>query len=451
MNASRSGRGKAAGLLLVLGAGALPATGCSADTSAERGAREPLVRDSAGVRTVVNFEPRWGPGEEWRISEEPVLRIGMVDGAEEYLFDRIRGVTRLSDGTIVVLNAGDSQLRYFAPDGRHLRSVGRSGQGPGEMISPRWIDRLEGDTVQVTHTYGRVRYAPDGTLVGDDRLRWDRIHTVSRLAAFEGSAGFLMESCELPTPLFLGDKVLLCGSTYTDVRFLPDRPGLHHRRALVARSDWALESLDTIGIFARSDLIRYSAGGRLQTAALGPPYGPRGRMQVSGSPPRLIYTDLRSYRIELHSFDGSGRVLAIEREGALRAPTEFELESFDRAFQASSLFGRVLREQGNPASYRGEVTPVDSLSILIGAPFLDDLGAVWALVYPPGEDGSFGIDPGDPERVHDIFDAEGFYLGQIILQRGIVMHEIGADYLLGVTRDDLGVEYVVKHRLEGRE
>src|SRR5688572_12148852 len=93
--------------------------------------REAEITDSAGIRRVLNYEKGWGAGEEWTVSAEPVLRIGLLDGPREFLFDRIAGVTRLSDGTIVVLNAGDGQLRFFSRDGSHLRSVGGIGGGPG--------------------------------------------------------------------------------------------------------------------------------------------------------------------------------------------------------------------------------------------------------------------------------------------------------------------------------
>ncbi|MEX2283758.1 MAG: hypothetical protein WEE89_14830 [Gemmatimonadota bacterium] len=151
----------------------------------------------------------------------------MLEGNLDYLFDKIKGVTRLADGTIVVLNSGDGQLRFYSPDGTHLRNVGGIGGGPGEVRGARWIDRLDGDVIQVTNSDGRLRYKSDGTLLSDDRLRWDKIHRISRRSNLAGSAGFLMESCGLPTPLFIAEAILLCASTYGDIRFLPITAGLH--------------------------------------------------------------------------------------------------------------------------------------------------------------------------------------------------------------------------------
>jgi hypothetical protein len=420
-------------------------TACAADPPAASSPSDPLITERAGVRTVVNYEPRWAPGEAWTVSEEPVLRIGMVDGPEAYLFNDIRGVTRLSDGTIVVLNAGDGQIRYFAPDGRHLRTVGRLGNGPAEMVAPRWLERLDGDVVQITHTYGRHRYGPDGTLLTDERMYWENIHSIGRAAAFAGSAGFLMESCGVPTPLFLAESVLLCASTYTDVRFMPDRTGVHHSRALVAISEWALETLDTVGIFAISDMVMYPSQGRLYPARYGPPHGPRGIMRVTGSPTRLVYADVRHYRIEVHELGGARRTLVIERAGATRPPTDDEMAGFDRALTQGINIDRGIYPPGNPADFRSQVTAVDSLSILLSSPgpVVDHRGAVWAAVAP---EPLFGPGP----RTFDVFDASGIYLGEVTMQNWSRIHEIGDDYVLRVERDDVGVEYVALHELRGR-
>ena len=42
----------------------------------------------------------------------------------------------------------------------------------------------------------------------------------------------------------------------------------------------------------------------------------------------------------------------------------------------------------------------------------------------------------------DVFDPEGRWLGEVTVPEGFVVHEIGDDYVLGVGRDELGVEHV---------
>lgn len=404
------------------------AAGC-ADASHRATPRDPLITDSGNTRTVVNYAPRWRPGEEWTVATEPVLTLGMVDGPSQFLFDRIRGVTRLSNGVIVVLNSGDGQLRYYAPDGQHLRSVGRNGDGPGEMRGGRWLDRLEYDVVQVTHTGGRLRYGPDGRLVADDRLDWGRIHEVSRKVNHSGSAGFLMESCALPAPLFLGDSVLLCASTFNDIRFMPEQPGIYESTSLVARGDWSLDAVDTLGIFRTGSLIVYRQAGRPMPIFLVPPYGPGGWMRVGGTPARFVFSPADAYRIEVYDLETPMRRLVIERVGGLRPPTELEISSLDRAFPER-------RPLDDASRFRRLVMANDSLSAIAGVPYVDAVNAVWAPLL-------------EPRGTFDVFDADGIYLGQVVVPKDrFRIHEIGTDYILGVAIDQLGVEYVRMFRLD---
>jgi hypothetical protein len=69
---------------------------------------------------------RWRLIEEWRIG-------GAADGA--YSFNDVRGLGILKDGRIVLVENKDKQVRFYDARGRHLRTVGRSGAGPGEYAN----------------------------------------------------------------------------------------------------------------------------------------------------------------------------------------------------------------------------------------------------------------------------------------------------------------------------
>jgi len=79
------------------------------------------VRDSAGIAIVENHTPLWTETERWRLSDEPVLQIGAVDGDDAYLFSQITGALRLSDGRIVVANGASRELRHRLPSGGFSR------------------------------------------------------------------------------------------------------------------------------------------------------------------------------------------------------------------------------------------------------------------------------------------------------------------------------------------
>lgn len=84
---------------------------------------------------------------EFATTALPDVSIGVVEGASEYeLFD-VDGAIRLSDGRIVVANAGSRELRYFDPAGRFLARAGGNGGGPGEFRYLRRIFRFGSDSV----------------------------------------------------------------------------------------------------------------------------------------------------------------------------------------------------------------------------------------------------------------------------------------------------------------
>ena len=121
----------------------------------------------AGARDAAAQRPA-----QWRLSEEPVLRIGVVEGETAYqFFDAVSSV-RLGDGRIAVLNAGSHELRIFDANGRIVANVGRKGQGPGEFSRPSRIYRMAADSLKI-YDVGNRRFsihAPDGTFVRSEPI-----------------------------------------------------------------------------------------------------------------------------------------------------------------------------------------------------------------------------------------------------------------------------------------
>jgi hypothetical protein len=79
--------------------------------------------------------PAWG--NNVAITRE--VRIGSVDGAEEYTFGQVAAVAASPDGTVYVLDASIPIVRVFDRAGRYVRSLGRRGQGPGEFTRPETV------------------------------------------------------------------------------------------------------------------------------------------------------------------------------------------------------------------------------------------------------------------------------------------------------------------------
>ena len=107
--------------------------------------RAPTIAiDSAGVQ-VVTSDPR-NSDAYCTPSDEPTLTLGVIEGEEPYMFNWVRGANRLSDGSIAVMNNSSGEIRIFGADGRHPRSMGGKGEGPGEFKIGRFIWVLPGDT-----------------------------------------------------------------------------------------------------------------------------------------------------------------------------------------------------------------------------------------------------------------------------------------------------------------
>jgi len=69
----------------------------------------------------------------------------------------------------------------------------------------------------------------------------------------------------------------------------------------------------------------------------------------------------------------------------------------------------------------------------------DILGYLWVERYRG---------PGDLVPVHDILDPQGGLVGSVTLPEGVDILGICEDYLLGLVRDELEVEYVKLYRLQ---
>lgn len=110
--------------------------GCSTD-----------VEESAEL--ISGVTPIWDEAQRWGLSAEPIVSIGETHGPLPYVFGNIGDATVLSDGRLVISDNQSSEVRFYDPRGRHLVTVGREGEGPGEFDLVSGLVRMPGDTVVV--------------------------------------------------------------------------------------------------------------------------------------------------------------------------------------------------------------------------------------------------------------------------------------------------------------
>ncbi len=91
-----------------------------------------------------------GAPAAWRLSTEPVLRLGGTGGSGPTEFANPYDAAFWGD-RLVVLDGGTQSLRTFSlRDGRYLDTYGRKGAGPGEYSNAAYLQPLPGDSLFVS-------------------------------------------------------------------------------------------------------------------------------------------------------------------------------------------------------------------------------------------------------------------------------------------------------------
>jgi hypothetical protein len=119
-------------------------------------------RDSAGVHIVqTRAESMRIPA--WKLEASPTLDF--ANGTTRaHQFSRIRGMTRLSDGRFVILDAATCEIRFFSAQGSPLSAVGGCGREPGQFTALWLAGRRPDDALLVwdNQLSGLTLVAPDG-------------------------------------------------------------------------------------------------------------------------------------------------------------------------------------------------------------------------------------------------------------------------------------------------
>ena len=97
---------------------------------------------------------------------EEGLILGEKEGREEYMFTRIM-IDVDDDENIYVLDNETANIRVFDKEGEYIRTIGRRGQGPGEMQSPRLIQITPQNEIMVYDMRNRriLFFSLDGTFL----------------------------------------------------------------------------------------------------------------------------------------------------------------------------------------------------------------------------------------------------------------------------------------------
>ena len=393
---------------------------CGTGTEVARGPQ--VVTDTIGDTTVV----RTLSGSVWGgdATLVPELSIGEVDGPEEYLFGRIGSIAVDRDHNVYVFDQQVREVRIFDARGGYLRSLGGPGQGPGELQQPEAMALLP-DRRVVVRDPGNARlqvYGPDEASLE----QWPYI------AAFYSNR-----------PLWTDDQ----GKTYVAARDMSASTGFG--RELLAIFDPDGTPRDTIapphGDFEAETVTGERDGAR---ATYGVPFAPRAIWAVHPSG-HFVSGISSGYAIDLDLPDG---VLRIER---VYEPA--------RVFAREADHARARTEGGIGRTVPGWTWDGPSIPDT-KPPFMGLLpgrdGRIWVRVSTESQEvENEDHDPDSPSSTplvwrsplrFDVFEADGTYLGAVNPPEDFASNPFpvfDGDDVWAVSRDDLGIQRVVRYRI----
>ncbi|WP_420635213.1 6-bladed beta-propeller [Candidatus Palauibacter sp.] len=403
---------------------------CVGDGGAS-GAGPDVVVETRGDTTVV----RTLSGSVWGADARlvPQLSIGEVDGPDEYLFGRIASIAVDDDGRVYVLDSQALNVRVFDSAGEYIETLGGPGEGPGELSTAESVVLLA-----------------DGRVAVDDQLG-------RRIQLYRPGRG------ETETwPYSAG--VVIVGSRQ---QLYADRHG---------RTYVAVPQVSSVGDFVQYVIVPLDSNGVPQDTLLPPggdfePPSVELELDMDSGPARTISPAIPLTARHYWTLSPDGRFVTgvstdyrvdVERDdGVLRIERAYEpvaVAAAERGYHRERQT-RAMRVAQPDWSWNGP--PIPETKPPFRGLVAGREGRIWVRLWTeayPEENEDY--DPDNPRSDpvtwpsplrYDVFEPDGTYLG------AAVPPEVFADYpqpifdgddVWAVTRDALGVERVVRFRIE---
>jgi hypothetical protein len=390
------------------------------------------ITDSAGVAYVMN------PAEgDWSVAPQPQpiqdLDIGAVEGEAAYQFGTVVAIDVNDAGEILVLDQQAAQVRIFDANGKHLRSVGKPGTGPGELVPGQTLMGMRagrGDTVYVADLsrFRIVGLAGDGTEFGSYEMPLTQGIPVALRPAPGGKLAIQMRRMALP------------GMTQDSA---PPRDFIIIR-------DLTGGTSDTVATLESGETLKFSGGG-MQTRIFASE--PMWAILDDG---RVVIGRNDAYRLQVYTPDGRlERVIQRPVEPSpVTATTQAAYRAMLRKVTERQLAARGVA--GNPQAMAAVEQMLKSMEFAEFFPVYANLlggpdNTLWVQRFPVESLAAGGEDI-DLESLTapdwDVFDGQGRLLGRVTLpERFNGMRVVGRS-IYGVQRDELDVQHVVRLTLQ---
>ncbi|MDE0356564.1 MAG: hypothetical protein OXN92_02330 [Gammaproteobacteria bacterium] len=375
----------------------------------------PALALATGSRLIGAQSIQSRPAAEVRLSADPVLSVGMLDGPDEYLFGEINAGSLLADGSVVVSDRMNFRIQRFGSDGEHLWSRGREGEGPGEF-----------ENVQIVHgcvSAGRIVvydiwtprvtvFNDEGDLVDDYRLLYNGLPIRRFGCAPNGRLGFTGDS----------DQTI---------------EGL--------ASEELYRELMTLGWVELGDTAATTVRQRIQGSErryLGPGDAMPGsiwahNVAIAVATEGIWFGSSENYEVELIGWTGE-TIRRIRWQGPDLNVTQRDVDRYRDALEGS------YRRGGNPdwrarfeRRWAWESENVPDVFPAYDRLMIGDDGVLWVHDY---------VRPGEPSEWF-AFAADGTWIRTLVLPPRTLLLDIGRDWALVRTLDDVDVQRVAVHAL----
>ena len=369
-----------------------------------------------GIVRVTNTPPPIG-AQPTLVAEED-LRVGDVEGGGSASFGMIRSIAVLADGRFAVGDGQAEEVRVFDRDGRHLRTFGGPGAGPGELRG------MQG--VFVDHE-GLLRVAEQGN---------------ARLSVFDPDTGFVTSfPLRLFSYRFRGPWEAAIDSAGRTLVASSGQFGQGRSWFMLRMYDPTMTQLDSVPYHDYTDEFqeddppgawRVALGSNAFTWAAVPFYS---QPQESLAPTGEFWTSSEGVpQVEVARWTPPGDtslILVSRRPPQPVAPAE-------RDSAMAELIADFAKRTATPPKL--DPSRVPSTKPPLYGLSLDDRGRLWVRVTDPAADST----------VYDIFSRDGSHAGTVALPFRVdpwIPPVPRGDTLWAVVTDEMDVQYVVRARM----
>ncbi len=226
-----------------------------------------------GIKVVKNpEEPLYG---DFHLELDKDLSLGS-EGDEAYMFYRVEDIGVDSEGNIYVLDTGNHRIQKFDSEGNHIQTIGRRGQGPGELDTPYGMFL----------SFENIIYVHDGM----------------KIKAFKKNGSFIQETT---LESFTHDISVDLNRDIWGIGRLPSEKG-RTRSIIKLSKNGKLEKI--VADFPPPKVAVRSEGGRGVTFFIGHEYVPQLSF-IAIDEKTLLYAHSSNYRLHLIDENGESEML----------------------------------------------------------------------------------------------------------------------------------------------